>query len=159
MDMKVVEQFYNRYHKMVKTHPNLYHNGKNLITLVLPLELIEYANSASGNSGQSTGARPVGIRVVVSDAPEAIKEIFQSPESLAIFIETSECDAIKMPTGSAAKLKPAKILMANPEFWNRYDKNVMADLKRKFDYDKLKAGYQSMTIDEFEQAFGLKQIA
>ena len=149
MDKVALESFYNHYHSKVVSKPNLYHNGNDIITLVLPVELLDYANSASGHSGHKTGARPVGIRVVVKDSTQSIKDIFSSIESLEQFILSSECDAMPVKT------KVSKPLMANKEFWNRYDKTVMDNLKAKFKYDTLKLAFSTMTIDQFESEFNL----
>lgn len=94
LDMNTVVKFYNHYHNKVKTHPNLYRSGNNQIQIALPGDLLEWCNAASGHTGYGSGARPYGIRRTVDNSETALAEIFSSPESLADFIKSSECDGV-----------------------------------------------------------------
>ena len=121
----------------------------------LPAELLDYANAAAGTSGK----RAVGIRVAgfssVTRAAEEVLRIFSSPEALAHFINTSECDY----TGSTNRL-PAKVIMpANPatadEFWNRYTKDILQNLITKYGRKIVQQAYNTLTMSEFEAMFEL----
>lgn len=125
------------------------------IQVWLPPELLDYANAAAGTSGK----RAVGIRVTgfssVTRAAEEISRIFSSPDALACFINTSECDY----TGSTNRL-PAKIIMpANPattdEFWNRYNRDTLQNLIAKYGRKTVQQAYNTLTMSEFEAMFEL----
>ena len=138
----------------------LYVMGGNspMIQVWLPADLLDYANAAAGSSGE----RAVGIRVggfaSVKAAADEIQRIFSSPENLARFISSSECDYHEYVERKLAKQQP-KIAMANDPaqgFWSKYSKEVMADLKAKNkDSKQLVTDFQTMTMVQFESKYAL----
>jgi hypothetical protein len=118
----------------------------------LPKSLIEFANASSGTSG----GRPVGIRTghfaSAEQAADEISYIFSSPETIAEFLNKSECDY----AGPSVKVlqEPAEP-MANPTFWNIYNKFVMAYIVKKHGRADVEQAYQVLTMTEFETKYGL----
>lgn len=133
-----------------------------MIQVWLPIELLEYANAAAGTSGN----RAVGIRVAgfssVKKAAEEILRIFSSPESLARFINSSECDFTGV-TGRPVRETEVLITLgpwARDEkkgFWSRYNKNDLQFLTAKFGKDLVSRAYSTLTLPEFEQLFGIEE--
>jgi hypothetical protein len=158
LDMNVVGAFHRHYHDSILKNPDLYRNNDTLITVVLPKELLDYSNASAGHSGFGSGARAVGIRKSVPNSTKALLEIFETPESLAKFIESSDCDGPAyietVRQRHAASLIPKPVL-AKDEFWNRYTKNDLERIVGKFGRKEVQVGYNVMTIEEFETAFGL----
>ena len=121
----------------------------------LPRDLLEYANAAAGTSGE----RPVGIRVggyaTLEQAGDAILDIFSSPQSLANFINDSECDfagVVKTPrvVTNDTLVKNAVELVSD-----KYGKNVFLDLAKKFGRETVLQARELLTVNEFELRFGL----
>ena len=163
-----VKALFDHYHKKVQTSPNLYTNARDrdhAVLVVLPKELLDYANRGAGHSGFGAGARPVGIRRVVNNATSYLKSIFSSVEALTTFIESSECDAdeyiaevkerhansISKTFTVKAKVDPKTA----DEFWNRYGKEELQRLITKFGRDVVQSAYNTLTITEFENRFDL----
>ena len=153
MDMQAVENLYNHYHEKIKTHPTLYAPGEDCVTVVLPEELIEYANAAAGHSNY----RPIGIRRSCSNSKEEIASIFYSVQSLANFISSSECNAIQhiVHLKEKAAKKTQKEQIARTVFWKKYDKSIMDQLKSKYKINDLREALDTLTMDEFEKKFNL----
>lgn len=153
INLNAVKELYNHYHTKVIVNPTLYVPGENGINLVLPEELLEYANAAAGHSNY----RPIGIRKYCSNPKEEIAKIFSSVESLIEFIESSECNAIEhikiLKANKNKKIK--KEQSAREMFWKKYDKSIMESLKSKYDINTLRTAFDSLSITEFEQKFGL----
>jgi hypothetical protein len=118
----------------------------------LPKALLEYANASSGTSGH----RPVGIRTgdfgTAEQASDEIGYIFSSPETIAEFLNKSECDYAG-PSVNRAKA-PAEP-MANPTFWNTYNKFVMSYLVKTHGRQSVEQAYKTLTMTEFEAQFGI----
>lgn len=165
-----VQSMFNNYHTKVKSNPNLYTNRRDknkAIVVVLPKELLDYANHSSGHSGFVTNARPVGIRRVVDDAKSALSKIFSSVESLTRFIESSECDAAehieRIRRGEGKSRTSRKLVsssktddrLANEVFFEKYNRDVAKSLQAKFGYDLVVREFGILTINEFELRFGL----
>jgi len=134
--------------------------GENpMIQVWLPADLLEYANAAAGTSG----SRAVGIRVTgfssMERAADEILRIFASPDSLAKFINTSECDY----TGPVNRRSRISIPVFNPnpstaqEFWNRYTKEDLANLVTKHGRKIVQEAYNTMTMADFETRFNLSK--
>jgi len=169
INMMAVEGLFNHYNTKVKTNPNLYTNSRDrnsAVLVVLPKELLDYANRGAGHSGFGAGARPVGIRRVVGNAASYLKEIFSSKENLKRFIESSECDAdeyiaevrMRHLNSNQPLTKSAKPVMTNAQggFWSKYTKEDMARLKTASkDQKQLVNDFQTMTLVDFEEKYKL----
>lgn len=160
MDQRIVD-FYNRYHTRRLTYPGLYLSGPDSINVILPNNLLEYANAAAGHSGFGAGARARGIRRQVANAATALAKIFASPDNLLAFLESSEKNAEAYVEGVRAKHLSLPTAKADPkasdEFWNRYGKNELQYLTNKFGRAAVQRAYSTLTISEFENMFGLSQ--
>ena len=159
-----VKSLFDRYHKIVKTNPKFYTSARWGVVVVLPKELLDYANKLAGHSGFGAGARPIGIRRAVADPVNYLKKVFESIDTLTAFIESSECDAEEYITevrarhlGLPTKVKSEKLLSAKEEFWNRYTKQVLVDLVSKYGRSTVQEAYNSLTITEFETRFSLQK--
>ena len=172
INMMAVEGLFNHYNTKIKTNPNLYTNSRDrnsAVLVVLPKELLDYANRGAGHSGFGAGARPVGIRRVVGNAHSYLKEIFSSKENLKRFIESSECDAdeyiaeVRMrhlsgnQTGTVSKaIKPVMTNSQVGGFWSKYTKEDMARLKASSkDQKMLVNDFQTMSLADFEEKYKL----
>lgn len=157
-DPRVID-FFNHYHEFSKVRPDLYASADS-VNVILPNDLLEYANAAAGHSGFGAGARARGIRKQVANGHRAVKDIFESPETLVDFLESSEKNAEAYVEGIRAK-HLASIVPVDPsvkdEFWKRYDKATMAVLLAKFGKELVKQAWDVLTITEFEFRFGLEK--
>ena len=117
----------------------------------LPQDLMEFANAGSGSSG----GRPVGIRILgfdsVEQAADRIADIFDSPESIAEFLNASACDYQTVPL----KQKASKVPMALEEFWKKYDKEMAQALSKKYGTAVVRSALETSTLAEFELNFEL----
>jgi hypothetical protein len=127
------------------------------IQVWLPADLLEYANASAGTSGsRAVGIRVGGFRSVEAAADEIVR-IFSSPDNLARFINTSECDY----TGPVNRKSKSMVitLPADPKasqgFWNKYNKEDMQALIAKHGRDRVQQAYNTLTMSEFESRFGL----
>lgn len=93
-DPRVVS-FFKYYHDKSKKIRDLYCKGEGGVTVILPANLIDYCNAAAGNSG-GANPRPCGIRRSCDNPKAFIKLIFTSTQSLADFINSSECNASEL---------------------------------------------------------------
>lgn len=84
----------------------LYVTGDNDVQVVLPVDLTDYANAASGNM---SGGRPVGIRVKGFDTAESaakfVTSTFSDINELVKFINSSKCDAVAYTDGAPKSSK------------------------------------------------------
>lgn len=131
-----------------------------MIQVWLPIELLDYANAAAGTSGN----RAVGIRVAgftsVKQAAEEILHIFSSLESLAKFINSSECDFTTVTGRPVQGPKMAKEPMASDEtagFWAHYTKDDLTRLVSIYGREMVKNAYTTLTLREFEELFSMEQ--
>jgi hypothetical protein len=137
-------------------------NGRYAVQIVLPVNLLDFANAASGNM---PGNRPVGIRAGnYSDAKSAaavVAKIFSSTEDLVKFINSSECDAAEyIPSTSSFKVKPSKLKLTDDRstreaFYDKYKFNDLVALRKLFGEELVRREYDLLTINEFELRFGL----
>jgi hypothetical protein len=169
MNEVAVKEMFDRYHKKVQTNPNLYTNARDrnsAVLVVLPKELLDYANRGAGHSGFAANARPVGIRRVVSDSASYLKNIFTSVESLKTFIESSECDAdeyineVKLRHAGITPSKKSKVSTTddrpvNETFFEKYTINDAKALQNKFGREMVLKDFNILTINEFELRYGL----
>lgn len=161
LNAQAVADFHKHYTESIKKNPDLYRNGDQLITVVLPKDLLDYSNASAGHSGFGSGARPVGIRRKVRNAEQALAAIFASVDSLSKFIEESECDGPAMVEEirrkHAEKLMPRTVMAADADgFWGKYTKDTMAKLRSTTkDQAKLVNDFKTMTLEQFEQAYKL----
>ena len=88
-------------------------------------------------------------------AADEILRIFSSPQALADFINTSECDY----TGTVGRKAKVVLPVANPmtsdAFWNKYDKNVLTNLVAKHGRKAVQEAYTTLTLADFEVKFNL----
>jgi hypothetical protein len=129
-----------------------------MIQVWLPRDLLDYANAAAGSSGE----RPVGIRVKgfrsVDQAADEVVRIFDTPENLARFINSSECDYQQY---HAERLKrrsrgPVMTNDADQGFWAKYGREDMLKLKATVkDLKQLTEDFQTMTLSDFELKYEL----
>lgn len=135
------------------------------VQVCLPMNLIDYANAASGNM---SGGRPVGIRSghfrSAEDAADYVSKIFSSPEELARFINTSECDATwTCSDENRAKFTPAVVdpLDAPVKTINLnelYGAGTMQTLMSKF-AKTVRDDFASLTVREFQDRYNLTPVA
>lgn len=160
IDKRIVD-FYERYNLRKQSYPSLYESGKDSINVILPNNLLEYANAAAGHSGFGAGARARGIRRQVRNSAVALSQIFSSPENLQLFLESSEKNAEAYVEGVRSKhLSMPKVKVdpkATDEFWNRYGKNELQYLCNSFGRVFVQQAFNTLTITEFENLFGLTQ--
>ena len=161
-----LNDMFNHYHKKIKTNPDLYTNARDknyAVVVVLPKELLDWANRGAGHSGFAASARPVGIRKNFNDAKAALKDIFSSVESLERFIKTSECDAEEMMVEVRERhAKKAQIITIDPldrpmsEFNIEalYGKGTIVMLRGKYPKTVMD-DYKNLTRGEFEGRYNL----
>jgi hypothetical protein len=163
MDMMRVEAFRKHYHEKTSKNPDLYRSGDHAVDVILPNDLLEYANAASGHSGFGSGARARGIRRECRNSTQLLAEIFASTESLAKFLDSSEKNAesyiatVRQRHAQRAQPKPA---MANDDkrgFWSRYNKDHMAEAIARVGKERVRELYHNATLEDFERETGLVQ--
>lgn len=156
-----VVELFNSYHERIKTRPSLYNNGS-MITVGLPAELLDYANAAAGHSGFGAGARPVGIRIITDQPAKMLAKIFESCESLAKFINSSECNAaeyIARVRDNHAKLSnkpgPNAILIDTRNIKDAfydigYDFGMIKNLRAIYGTDTVTHDWNHLQVSEFQ---------
>lgn len=156
MDMVAVTQFWEHYKIKSTTNPDFYISG-NSINVILPNNLLEYANAAAGHSGFGAGARARGIRRTVDNPKQALAEIFETPESLAKFLLSSECNAEayvetirKRHLGTATDDRPA-----DAAFKDILAKVNIQDLVARYGKEDLLRSRKTLTVNEFELRYGI----
>lgn len=166
INMVAVEEMYNHYHKKVKTNPDLYTNARDknhAVVVVLPKELLEWANRGAGHSGFAANARPVGIRKNFSDAKTALTKIFSSVDNLVEFIKSSECDAEEMMVevrerhalkAQIITIDPLDRPMSEFNIETLYGKGTIMMLRTKFPKTVM-GDYKTLTRGEFESRYEL----
>lgn len=147
-----IKNLFNHYHNKVTEYPTLY-TSENLIQVVLPDGLLQFANAAAGHGNY----RPIGIRRTSYNPMSAIKEVFSSVESLTDFILSSECDAIShiKQLKLSAAVKKQKAELTRNVFWTKYNKSTMDTLKSLYNKNKLRTAYDTLSMSEFELEFNL----
>ena len=159
--MQAVASFHRHYTESVLKNPDLYRNSDDMITVVLPKDLLDYSNASAGHSGFGSGARPVGIRRKVRNSQQALAEIFADVNSLSKFIEESECDGPAMveeiKRRHAERSIPRTVMAADADgFWHRYSKDTMIAIKAKIkDHTQLTQDFRTLTLEAFEIKYGL----
>jgi hypothetical protein len=126
-----------------------------MIQVWLPLELIDYANAAAGSSGN----RAVGIRIKgfksTRHAAEEILRIFSSPESLARFINSSDCDYVLVTRRVASPKVHTDLRPAKEVFYSKYGFDTARQLMQKFGQALVRREFDILTMNEFELRYGL----
>jgi hypothetical protein len=129
-----------------------------MIQVWLPRDLLDYANAAAGSSGE----RPVGIRAKgfssVDQAADEVVRIFDTPENLARFINSSEADYQQYHAERAQRGRRGPVMAndADQGFWSRYGREEMLKLKATVkDHKQLTGDFQTMTLSDFELKYGL----
>jgi hypothetical protein len=156
-----VAAFHRHYQESVETRPDLYRNGDDMITVVLPKDLLEYSNASAGHSGFGSGARPVGIRRKVRNSEQALAAIFASEDSLGRFILESERDGPAMveeiKRRHIEKSTPKPVMTSGADgFWSKYSKEDMAKIKTAIkDQKQLVEDFKTMTLADFEIKYKL----
>jgi hypothetical protein len=165
IDMQKVIDFYNRYHAKKITNPNLYVSG-NAVNVILPNNLLEFANAAAGHSGFGAGARARGIRHTCYNAQKEIEAIFDTPETLADFLLSSECNADEYVEtvrarhlGQSSQKSKSRVSTddraADTNFAVLTAKYNMNELVKRFSVETCMQARKLLTINEFELRFGL----
>jgi len=160
MDMTRVTQFWKHYQTKSTTNPNLYVSG-NSINVILPNNLLEYANAAAGHSGFGAGARARGIRRSVDNPKRALAEIFESPQTLAEFLQSSECNADEyVETVRRRHLNIAPRAKTDERSADSAFKDILAkvniqDLIVRFGKEDLMRSRKCLTVNEFELRYGI----
>ena len=162
MDMQRVTDFFNHYHSKRLTHPNLYISG-NSINVILPNNLLEYANAAAGHSGFGAGARARGIRRSVDNPVQALAQIFESTQTLAAFLESSECNAdeyVETVRRRHLGMKPKYRVNTDERSADSAFKDILArvninDLVKRFGKEDLLRSRKCLTVNEFELRYGI----
>lgn len=168
IDMNKVTNFFNHYHTKKVSNQNLYVASSNdAVNVILPNNLLEFANAAAGHSGFGAGARARGIRRMCSDAKAEIASIFATVDTLADFLLSSECNAdeyvetVRIRHLGMKSTKKSKLYVVTDE--RPADKNF-AELNAKYNINKLVQFFgeelllqarKNLTINEFELRFGL----
>lgn len=162
MDMNKIAAFHRHYHSKVVKSPDLYRSGDHAVDVILPNDLLEYANAASGHSGFGSGARARGIRRECRNSTAFLAEIFATPESLARFLDASEKNAeayIETVRARHAATALPKVVRANDPkegFWSKYTKDDLAAIKAKNkDHQALISDFQTLSMAEFEVKYAL----
>jgi len=165
-DPRIVDLF-KSYHRRVKSRPQLFNNSNSMITVGLSADLLDYANAAAGHSGFAASARPVGIRVTVSDSTKSLKDIFSSCESLAEFINSSECNAAEYiarirDRDSKVSNKPGKnaitidIRPIKDAFYDLgYNFDLIQKLKNTYGTDTVKRDWDNLQVTEFQLRYAV----
>ena len=160
MNMTAVAALRTHYLTKVKAQPSLYASG-NYINVVLPTELKDYANAAAG-TGVGETHTPVGIRVRSSNPAVELAAIFESVESLAKFIASSECNAhiaveraVARQTNKKQKRAIVDSRLANAAWTEILKKHNVQELAARFSKETVIAARKSLTVNEFELRFGL----
>jgi hypothetical protein len=139
----------------------LYVTANNSVQIVLPNSLLDYANAASGTM---SGQRPVGIRAggfnTAESAADEVSRIFASPESLAKFINSSECDAPAYnPDLTRDKKSVVSMIDFRPvkdAFYDAgYSFSIIESLRKAFGKSTVAHDWSVLTVTEFELRYGL----
>ena len=180
LDMKAVKRFWNHYQMKVVSQPDLYRSTDTVITVVLPQELLEFSEHRSGHHGYEAGCLPLGIRRSVNDSSKTLAEIFESVDSLAAFIRTSEADGLerlgeykreasKRKNVRHLSSKETKILRAESKaakhldqptdtdwtnVWDNYPR-LLLDLAAYYGKDTVLQDKKNLTVEEFGLRYGL----
>jgi len=161
-----VKSLFDHYHKRVQTRPGFYTSARWGAVVVLPKELLGYANRLAGHSGYASTARPIGIRRAVPNPASFLKEVFNSVDSLRSFIMSSECDAEeyinevkRRHSGDTSKKKASTVSIdnrpANEVFFEKYTANDATALRNKFGREMVIREFNILSINEFELRYGL----
>ncbi len=162
--VRIAAQHRDYYLRRSAIRPSLYVTNDNTITVGLPTELLEFANRAAGHSGYNAGARAVGIRKTVGNAHVAIRQIFDSVESLVRFIESSECDYENVAVGAqhvkatrkdAEKAPEVKFVAAREEFWSKFNADALKGLRAKYGTELVNTAMEKLTLTEMQNLFGM----
>jgi hypothetical protein len=161
--VRIAAQHRDYYLRRSAIRPSLYVTNDNTITVGLPIELLEFANRAAGHSGYNAGARAVGIRKTVSNANVAIRQIFDSVESLVRFIESSECDYeypvgagdVKVARKAIEKAPEVKFVAAREEFWSKFNADTLKGLRAKYGTELVNTAMEKLTLTEMQNLFGM----
>jgi hypothetical protein len=166
INMQAVQEMFDKYHAKVKSNPDLYTNARDknhAIVVVLPKELLDWANRGAGHSGFAANARPVGIRKNVNDAKSALTKIFSSVDNLVEFIKSSECDAEEMMAEVRERharrveiitIDPLDRPMSEFNIETLYGKGTIMMLRTKFPKTVMD-DYKTLTRGKFESRYEL----
>jgi hypothetical protein len=168
IDMNKVTDFFNHYHKKSISSPNLYvAHGNDAVNVILPNNLLEFANAAAGHSGFGSGARARGIRRSYVNAKSEIETIFSTVNTLADFLLSSECNAeeyvetVRMRHLGMKSTKKSKLYVvtddrpADKNFAVLYEKHDIKTIVKRFGRETCLQARKTLTINEFELRFGL----
>lgn len=161
--VRIAAEHRDYYLRRSAIRPTLYVTNDTTITVGLPNALLDFANRAAGHSGYNAGARAVGIRKTVSNAHVAIREIFNSVDSLVRFIESSECDYehpagighVEVTRKNIEKTPEIKFVPARAEFWGKYNADTLKGLRVKYGTELVNTAMEKLTLTEMQNLFGM----
>lgn len=165
-DPRIIDMF-NHYHEKSKSDPLLYCYNPNSVNVYFPRTLIEFTDSRSGHSGFDYGMQPFGIRRYCANSAAAVAEIFESCESLAEFVNSSDClgyETYANEYNREAKLRGLRELYSKPSptsdkpvsevFYKKYTWDNMQLLLTKFG-NTVKHDWKVLTMNEFQMRYGI----
>jgi len=163
INMTAVTTFFNDYHTAVASKSDLYVNSNDQFTIVLPQELLEFAEAGAGHSGFGTGARPVGIRRTSVNAKNEVTVIFSTVETLAKFILTSKKNADNDALSARKNnVTTTVVKMNNTEarkvFWDKADKAKYDEMTVKYGKKTVDNDLMTLTWNEFDLRYGFVTI-
>ena len=160
MNLTRIESFRQHYLTKKLKSPDLYRSGDHAVDVILPNDLLEYANAASGHSGFGSGARARGIRRECRNATQFLSEIFASTDSLVKFLNSSEKNAeayiATVRERHLGQQQPKEIMANDPEegVWALLGKDGVAQLRAKTkDKAQLIQDFNCMTLKAFEERY------
>lgn len=159
---------YDHYHAKVQHDPRLYCYDDNRVHVYFPRSIVEFTDSASGHSGFDYGMRPFGISRWSHNSVKEVSEIFDSPESLAEFINTSDCRGVDVCANEYRREKLRRDFAEktgrhvtepnnNPvdkEFYKKYSWETMKSLTAKYGAT-VNNDWKVLTMNEFELRYGI----
>ena len=168
-----VSEFFNDYHRKVKSNPDLYAKNEDHLTVVLPQTLLEYSNAAAGHSGFGSGARAVGIRLRSANPRLLRDKVMSSIGALTDFILSSDrsgpayVNTVRARHLGTTKSKFVQMVTddrlidskgGRSAMASKYGSQVFMQLGRKYGREIVNIDIDSLTIHEFETRYGLESI-
>ena len=168
-----VSDFFNDYHRKVKSNPDLYAKNEDHLTVVLPQTLLEYSNAAAGHSGFGSGARAVGIRLRSANPRLLRDKVMSSIGALTDFILSSDrsgpayVNTVRARHLGTTKSKFVQMVTddrlidskgGRSAMASKYGSQVFMQLGRKYGRETVNIDIDSLTIHEFETRYGLESI-
>ena len=166
-----VSEFFNDYHRKVKSNPDLYAKNEDHLTVVLPQTLLEYSNAAAGHSGFGSGARAIGIRLRSANPRLLRDKVMSSIGALTDFILSSDRSGpAYVNTVRARHLGTTKSkfvqMVTDDRLINskggrsamliKFGAQVFIQLGRKYGRDTVKNDIECLTVHEFATRYAIE---